>query len=281
MNMGIRKKLKPLNDQEVHLLLVTLEQRKIAQQVEDDADVLQDHYSPDAGAIESFVRRKRSEARTKNAVQQSAEISAAAKLRSKINDAKVDILASAHALEHAPEKLDELRERERVVNENIIETNKEATARKTDTLTLNLLIQEEHRTNQAIKLKEAESTIGIADYSERARIDVQKDFDIRINQLKAVLALKTFPYLKLAEIRQYIKGLLLEDAEVAESELPAQVKAEYRMLLQDTIVVYRRTYERGLGLLQVADGEDVGGTDSFAQLGSGVEGTDKEGDEQV
>ena len=63
--------------------------------------------------------------------------------------------------------------------------------------------------------------------------------------------------------------------------VPASAKAEYRMLLQDTVVVYRRTYERGLGLLQGADGQDVGGTDLNAQLERGVEDSDQTDNEQV
>lgn len=191
---------------------------------------------------------------------------------STLGAAQVSAITAQDAVENAPARLAELRRQEEAAHNNLLVTTEEATRLKVTLLALDEIRKDEER-----------SRIKIGEHQQLAQIDVQKDYDIRINQLKAVLALKTFPYMKLAEIKGQIYNLLLEDATVADNkELPASVRAEYRMLLQDTIAIYRRTYERGLRLLQGVDGgEKLGGIDGFAELGSGVTDDGKAADDEI
>jgi hypothetical protein len=104
-----------------------------------------------------------------------------------------------------------------------------------------------------------------------SEIDIEKDYKIRMNELRGILAVKMFTYSRIKEMRGSIKELLIERHEVSESELPAPVKHEYVALLDDTITTYKKAYSVGQNrLLEATDGEDLEGIDDDADLSGGV-----------
>lgn len=127
--------------------------------------------------------------------------------------------------------------------------------------------EEDEAMQRRIHEADAESDRKIIEHYQLSRIDVQKDYDIRMNQLKGILAVKLFTHTKLREIRGMVKDMLLELHEVEVSQLPPPVKNEYSELLRSTIDTYKRAYNEGqTRLLEGADGEDVGGMDENADI---------------
>ena len=260
----------------IGLFLVSTYFRKDLRNPSEQIDSVPDtNFSPNMGIIASKYQAALCTA------QEEAARAAASKATA-IGTLHKTVMGQKHELEVEPERIAKKWKLEQITTDNVIVRT---VAANKDLLTLpdfDSHMRELTQNKAKLQLKAGESKIEFEQYEQKARVDVQKDYDIRINQLKAVLALKTFPYLKLAEIRKNIKKLLKEDAKVADSKLPASAKVEYRMLLQDTIAVYRRTYERGLGCLQGDNGrEELGTANSFAELGSGVEDFNETLDDEV
>lgn len=127
--------------------------------------------------------------------------------------------------------------------------------------------EEDEALQRRIQEADFESDRKIIEHYQLSRIDVQKDYDIRMNQLRGILAVKLFTHTKLRELRGMVKDMLLELHEVEVSQLPEPVKNEYSELLRATIDTYKKAYNEGqTRLLEGADGEDVGGIDENADI---------------
>lgn len=101
--------------------------------------------------------------------------------------------------------------------------------------------------------------------------DIEKDHQMRMNELKGILAVKLFAHTKQKELRLMIKELLVERHKIQTSKLPKSVKTEYLAILDDTITAHKGAYNVGQNrLLEAVTGETVEGSDEDADLSGGV-----------
>jgi len=258
------------------------EQEARSAKLKENVDTLLNKPKPNQWAVGSYVGRKNSEGRAsfKRAIVD--EVSA----ESSLYQSTAEIEKSKHYLERVPTRLRQQDETEdnghrqqTAQYENTIAVYTNATdnglTRENEELRQKgqlAIAQKKKEDMLEYKKKKLEMVLQQEEKDKDSKRKVDEDYQIRINQLKAVLALKTFPYMKLAEIRKYIRDLLLEHETVfADKLFPQVAKTEYLVLLNQTIEIFKGSYERGLRLLQTVDGgEELGRIDGYAELGSGV-----------
>lgn len=111
------------------------------------------------------------------------------------------------------------------------------------------------------------SQLKIEEHQRLSEIDIEKDYKMRMNQLKGILAVKVFSYDMLKELRGKIQKLLEERHEVATGEFPEGVKKEYLKLLDNTIKTHTEAYRVGENrLLETNNREELGGVDEESEL---------------
>lgn len=104
-------------------------------------------------------------------------------------------------------------------------------------------------------------------HQTKADIDVQKDYQIRMNQLKGITAYKLIGNDKLEQARKFILGLIKERDEVKTSNLLPESKQEYLDIIEISIRRAKEAYSSGEHrLLETGTGQDVGGFDEDSDL---------------
>jgi hypothetical protein len=120
-----------------------------------------------------------------------------------------------------------------------------------------------------IRLKEerGKSDIEVEKHERLSNIDVRKDYETRMNQLRGLQELKKLPLTQLKDMRKEIKDLYLEQHDVEVSDLPESVKNRYLKLLDGTIETYEGKYNAERNRLhQDGNGQDLGGADPESEL---------------
>jgi hypothetical protein len=225
---------------------------EVSPQIRDNIQTLFDYYDPSSGKLSSWWQRGKAESRARLLgvlnQEQLLIIEQGAILEDKVREGQKresDFLLYVANNAHA---LSEIRHKESLIDKAL------AKGRSVET-------------DQKLILEEGLSNIRVNEHEAFAKIDVAKDYETRMNQLKGILAVKLFPHARLKEMRGMVKDLLTERHEVEVSELPTSVKREYKKLLDGTIDAYKKAYNDGqVRLLQGADGEDVGSANEDADI---------------
>src|ERR1051325_6266540 len=241
--MSLKKRLSHLTDQEVRELRLALEQDKIAKQVQDDSSILEGHYSPGGGIIESYARRKRSESRTKNIQQQASEIAAATGLRTTANGSKIAIATSAHELEQAPARLKESRQLEKVKHKNIKKRTKIATKKKASPEALDGMVQEKYKTNQTIRLEKKKAKIEVNKAKALGEHEVEVDFRKKMNTLTTITHYRHLQFDAFDEVRGRLITLLEEVHRIENSNMEAHLKGAIISQMKQAIEAYQEVFD--------------------------------------
>jgi hypothetical protein len=231
---------------------------KTPTRTEHHIEELKEYYRPSRGRFTSWVQRGKSEGRNKLLEvlnqEQALVIQQGAMLESAIREGrKSEADFQVYIAQHAA-TLFNLKANEQLI-ENALSRGR--------TLEIDQhLILESGLSEIRLSEEQRRVQIKVDEHKQLSEIDVEKDYAIRMNQLRGILAVKLFTHTKLKELRGMVKDLLLERHEVEVSDLPDSVKDNYKALLDGTIETYKRAYDVGQArLLEGADGEDVGGVD--------------------
>jgi hypothetical protein len=104
-------------------------------------------------------------------------------------------------------------------------------------------------------------------YQTKADIEIHKDYQIRMNQLKGITAYKLIGNDKLEQARKFVLNLIQERDEVKNSNLLPESKQEYLDLLEISIRRATEAYSNGEHrLYETGNGQNVGGFDEDSDL---------------